>query len=283
MRKKHAFTLMELLVVIAIIALLMSILTPSLNKAKQVASAVICQANLHSTSTILFLYANDYNDRLNPDWWSFDAIAAKNWQATMADVMWHYCAEKYWQDPAILFCPTAKKVATIDGQTPDPTAQFPEWGHTNWAWYTPWAPPLKVTGKPCMSSYGVNDFTATPLRQNATDQANANREYWGKITQKGADKIPMAFDSAWYAITPLDTSIPNLNPLNKYHASPYTFGPATLPRHNDKINMVFLDGNLRAVGIKELWTLKWSKSFDTNNACARPGYSWPDWVNKLRE
>jgi prepilin-type N-terminal cleavage/methylation domain-containing protein len=44
---KEGFTLIELLVVISIIALLLSILVPSLSKAKQSAKLVLCRNNLH--------------------------------------------------------------------------------------------------------------------------------------------------------------------------------------------------------------------------------------------
>jgi prepilin-type processing-associated H-X9-DG protein/prepilin-type N-terminal cleavage/methylation domain-containing protein len=54
------FTLVELLVVIGIIALLISILLPALNKAKEAARMVNCLANLRSMAQAAILHANDH-------------------------------------------------------------------------------------------------------------------------------------------------------------------------------------------------------------------------------
>jgi prepilin-type N-terminal cleavage/methylation domain-containing protein/prepilin-type processing-associated H-X9-DG protein len=59
---RNGFTMIELLVVITIIALLMSVLLPSLGKAKQLARTVVCRTNLHSLAMANIAYASDHDD-----------------------------------------------------------------------------------------------------------------------------------------------------------------------------------------------------------------------------
>ncbi len=56
---KKGFTLIELLVVIAIIALLLSVVMPSLTKAKQLAAAVVCLSSQNQLLTGYLMYAED--------------------------------------------------------------------------------------------------------------------------------------------------------------------------------------------------------------------------------
>ncbi len=56
------FTLIELLVVVAIIALLISILLPSLSKARAQARSTLCASRISQLTKAMLLYAEDYNE-----------------------------------------------------------------------------------------------------------------------------------------------------------------------------------------------------------------------------
>ena len=65
---QKGFTLIELLVVISIIALLLSILMPGLQKAKEAAKRVVCLTKLKTIGLAWILYASDNDDKMvNPD------------------------------------------------------------------------------------------------------------------------------------------------------------------------------------------------------------------------
>jgi len=76
------FTLIELLVVIAIISLLVSILLPSLNQAKELARQAVCMSNLRSLTLTQLLYAQDSDGWSTPlfSWYSDSIDSNKsNW------------------------------------------------------------------------------------------------------------------------------------------------------------------------------------------------------------
>jgi prepilin-type N-terminal cleavage/methylation domain-containing protein len=64
---RRGFTLIELLVVIAIIALLVSILLPSLSQARMLAKAAVCFANCKTIATDMGVYINDTSTKYFPN------------------------------------------------------------------------------------------------------------------------------------------------------------------------------------------------------------------------
>ncbi|MBN1127267.1 MAG: prepilin-type N-terminal cleavage/methylation domain-containing protein [Sedimentisphaerales bacterium] len=66
--KKRAFTLIELLVVIAIIGILLAIVVPALNKAKEAARELICKTHLRQYGVCGTLYLEDNGNKFPFPW-----------------------------------------------------------------------------------------------------------------------------------------------------------------------------------------------------------------------
>jgi prepilin-type N-terminal cleavage/methylation domain-containing protein len=60
--RRAAFTLIEVLVVIAVIAILLAILMPTLNRAREHARRVVCMSNQRQLVTAWNMYANHFHD-----------------------------------------------------------------------------------------------------------------------------------------------------------------------------------------------------------------------------
>ena len=62
------FTLIELLVVVAIIALLISILLPSLGRAREMAKITKCAPNMRTSGMAVLYYTEDKKGQMPPPW-----------------------------------------------------------------------------------------------------------------------------------------------------------------------------------------------------------------------
>ncbi|MHC4642620.1 MAG: type II secretion system protein, partial [Planctomycetota bacterium] len=78
---RRGFTLIELLVSISIMAALMSILLPSLNRAREQGQRVVCQSNMRQLSLAWYMYADDNEDRLCSADTKWNDKGANHWVA----------------------------------------------------------------------------------------------------------------------------------------------------------------------------------------------------------
>ncbi len=88
--KFKTFTLIELLIVIAVIGILLSLLMPSLNRARVVSNRAVCMSNLKQLYTGFNLFAKNNNSRLPPGGKSLNSYnrnANISWDDRIAEYM----------------------------------------------------------------------------------------------------------------------------------------------------------------------------------------------------
>lgn len=68
-RKRFAFTLIELLVVISVISLLLAIILPCLQSAREHGQRIRCMANLYDIGHQIYLYSQNFDGKLIPGDW----------------------------------------------------------------------------------------------------------------------------------------------------------------------------------------------------------------------
>jgi prepilin-type N-terminal cleavage/methylation domain-containing protein len=285
MGKRSGFTLVELLVVIAVIALLMAILIPALTKAKEQARSIACRANLKQWGVICAAYADDNNGRF----WSgatsppAPSTSIGHWWPAQLE-----CKFQSWKQNKIWFCPNSRR--PINNELGQPQGELTFMGA--WGVYTNVSPGDHIADIPggldacgmrrlCDNVYGI----AGSYGINSWCQNVAASNYWKGPNVKGpTSEIPLFLDALRFDGWPIDTEPPASNEAAAW--GPNSMARYCINRHRGFTNFLFLDSSARRVGLKELWTLKWSRNFRTNNSFTKAGNPggnvdpdvWPEWI-----
>jgi len=58
-------------------------------------------------------------------------------------------------------------------------------------------------------------------------------------------------------------------------------------RHDGFVNILFMDWTVRKVGLKQLWTFKWHREYDTAGPWTIAGnvqpQDWPQWMRSFKD
>jgi len=268
MNRDRGFTLIELLVVIAIIALLMSILLPSLRKARESAMDVVCQSNLKQWVYLLSIYTDNYEGSFPPGW-------------NMNKGMWMSRLRPYYQNRKICLCPKATKLQS-EG---NPPGTFVGWGiYGDPDYYNGWTPAWGDEGD--FGSYGMNGWMCNPpdVGNIYTIAVSDRPLFWRNKNVGGKEgrpsNIPTFCDAIWDGTVARHTDFPPLTPGSKLGQD--GMWNYCIPRHGnaDSINVCFLDNSVRKTSLKCLWRLKWNKKFRTDT---EPDWTKAPWMKHIRE
>lgn len=261
-KNKSGFTLIELLVVVSIIALLVSILLPALNKAREHAKAVVCASNLNQIGLALELYEND-ND--------FEKFSIRNdsgdmhtsWMGKLAP----YAGKGEYADEIelgksvpLLICPSAPE----SNFNRDPvllTNTNPSYYGTSkapWEWY-------RSTTISTLCSYTMNRWMAYDYLYEAGMSPMFKWGKWDKLSPE----TPIIGDGMWIDSTPVFTDNLSHSDYSVYAPPPYPSNQRSpnqmwkycMDRHSKAINVLIKDSHVERVQLIDLWSLPWTNNW----------------------
>ncbi len=275
MRKREAFTLIELLVVIAIIALLMAILMPALNRVKKQARAVACQSHLHDWALIFSMYVGD-NDGY---------FSNKKYNLAGGGGVWIEVLRSYYSnEPKIRCCPTATKPVTEGGRNP-----YSAWGILGSSW-SGGGGGSDPESEGDFGSYGINYWTLNPSPDWEARQTNLPPEnYWRTASINNANNAPLFADCWWVGADPNPWDEPPAYDSDTGHSWGHTnaINRFCVNRHDSAMNGVFVDLCVRKIRLKQLWTLKWHRKYNTAGVWTKAGNvqssDWPAWMRNFKD
>lgn len=277
-RFQEAFTLVELLVVISIIAILLSMLMPSLQRSRKQARTVICLSNLKQWGLMYEMYCNDNN--------GYFFSGQINGLDTNTDHgrYWRALMKPYSRNVKMWLCPEAVKPPVGGGEPKVGALPDVAWEYTG----------LNDSGvtESDIGSYGLNGWVLNPIaRWTDIFGRTPVSDSWRTCQNKGSTNNIPVFADMWFTdVWPKDADPPSLT--EKCPGDPETFTKnemqrACVNRHNGSIDTVFMDWSARKVGLKELWTLKWHRSYNVGGRWTQAGHmrpeNWPEWMKKFRD
>ncbi len=263
-RRRAAFSLVEVLVSISVVALLMSLLAPSLGRARNQARSVTCMSRVRQLGLAFHAYAHDHDDYALPTcinartfWWG--QLNPEGVDHTRG-LMWPYLAGEL-RERGVYECP-AQAYGTYGLQgKPFSEPDDPKW----------------IT-----STYGYNGYFLSPSRSG---WSGIGHRPWQKVCSiQGADQVFVFADTllSW-DLTGKRLNVSNtamLDPPCLFNGKTWqkNVSPTTCFRHLDQAAASFVDGHCGTVAPEAPYVHKVARigSAGTSNA---PHYvpDYADW------
>ena len=269
MKAKATFTRADLVVTVFCIVFLLANIAAVGPGGQRHAKEMLCLSQLHKWGDIFQDYLNDNDGYFMPG-------LSLNVQGS--DSMWMSALRDYYGNSYKLRCCPEAVVpgSETSGNQWGGNGVFTAWGVFDESWS------LVVPGD--YGSYGMNGWACNP----PVGDFYPDELQWRTANVVGGDNIPLFLDSQWIDGWPLHYDVPPA-----YDGEPWGGDPQNhmlrvcINRHRGYVNSLFFDFSARKVGLKELWTLKWHREFDTCGmwtVCGgvTPG-DWPIWMQDFED
>ena len=177
----------------------------------------------------------------------------------------------------IWLCPRADKPIMDEDRNPiRESAIFSAWGIEKGDDFGP-------TGM--AGSYGLNGYTRDCEPGYRFERGIDTTFNWRTPNVEGAANIPLFIDALRFDVWPRAAEGP---PEEREHAwSSNHMARCCIDRHKRAVNCLFMDWSVRRVGLKQLWTVKWHRQFDTAGPWTKAGgvqpEDWPEWMRGYKD
>ncbi len=267
------FTLIELLVVISIIALLMAILLPTLARVRNQARGVGCQAKLRQWGVIFQTEMTARTDGAVSE--DLGKIFRLGLSSSIPDTVDWARSSRVPLD--LYVCPMASRL----GSEKPPWATEP--GGDGSTFFAGWS--MEPDGRIVATSYGISGGCRVPWSGEGPEDSY---RFLNNLKGSTRASFPVLFDCTQVMAegSHLTGPPPYEDAPNWVGTNPY-WNALCINRHHGGVNYLFLDWSVRKVGLKELWTLKWRKQFNTHGPWTKAGgvqpEDWPEWMRKFKD
>jgi prepilin-type processing-associated H-X9-DG protein len=241
------------------------------------AKEAVCQANLAQWGK----YFQDYIQQNGGRFYTGCTDQGYYWPWQLPQDVQDWKANRTW------FCPMATQPMADEQGVVRFLSIYSAWGiyHTPASnTYQKTAYTLNPNG--LAGSFGLNGYVLnipnTSAYQSGVTAINGWRDL--SIIRKGSE-VAMFVDAMRFDLWPLYIAAP---PDSEQMAwSGAGMARCCISRHEGAVNSLFVDGSVRKVGLKELWTLKWHQAFNTAGPWTQAGgvqpSDWPEWMRPFKD